>query len=133
MCTDDPGDLCVGADSRSRKAIAWRLEQGVTGRSPPSIGYDGDGITDFAVWRPSDGTWYVIPSSNPSSPIIQQWGQKGDIPVPGDYDHDAKTDVAVWRPSNGTWFIIPSSAPTNLLITQWGTNGDVPVQKPIRE
>ena len=44
--------------------------------------YDGDGRTDFAVWRPSTGQWFVIDSSTGQPrPAAQQWGQAGDVPV----------------------------------------------------
>ncbi|GIE99767.1 S8 family serine peptidase [Paractinoplanes rishiriensis] len=77
--------------------------------------YNGDGVTDNAVWRPSDGTWYVRNIST------VQWGLAGDVPVSGDYNGDGVTDYAVWRPSNGTWYV------NGIATVQWGVAGDIPV------
>lgn len=71
--------------------------------------YDGDGKTDFAIWRPSNGQWWIIRSSN-GTDYAETYGQAGDIPVPADYDGDGKTDLALFRPDSpssglGTWFI----------------------------
>jgi hypothetical protein len=88
--------------------------------------FDNDGKTDFSVWRPSSGNWYVLPSNNANPPTVTYWGSPGDVPVPGDYDGDGKTDFAVYRPSSGVWYVILSSTgqPTG---TQWGIPGDIPV------
>jgi hypothetical protein len=84
-------------------------------------------FAQVAVWRPSNGTWFIIPRTNPGTAIVQQWGTSTDVPLRGDFDGDGITDIAVWRPSNGTWFIIPSSNPGALIVQQWGANGDIPV------
>jgi hypothetical protein len=87
--------------------------------------YDGDGKTDFAVWRPSTGQWWILPSST-GQMRVQQWGLPGDIPVPDDYDGDHKTDIAVWRPSTGEWRLVPSST-GSMQVQRWGQAGDQPV------
>ena len=92
--------------------------------TPPVSDFDGDGATDIAIWRPSDGTWWIKQSSD-NGVVVTQWGASGDVPVPGDYDNDARTDIAVWRPSDGTWWIQQSSG--GVTVTQWGADGDVPM------
>jgi hypothetical protein len=77
--------------------------------------FDGDGSSEIAVWRPSNGRWFIWGTG------VFLWGTSGDVPVPGDYDGDGTTDIAVWRPSNGKWFIKDST------IQIWGASGDIPV------
>ncbi|HEX8653586.1 MAG TPA: FG-GAP-like repeat-containing protein [Pyrinomonadaceae bacterium] len=86
--------------------------------------YDGDGMTDLAVWKPTTGNWTAIKSA--AGPNISQvLGQNGDLPATGDYDRDGVTDLAVFRPADATWHIRRSSNNTTFT-RQFGQATDVP-------
>src|SRR5688500_2903467 len=87
--------------------------------------FDGDGVTDTNIFRPSTGQWFTINSGSSTLSIVQ-WGQNGDVPVDGDFDGDRLADQAIFRPSDGSWWINRSSG-AGPLITVFGINGDKPV------
>ncbi len=86
--------------------------------------FDTDVRSDVAVFRPSNGFWYSLNSSNGNLQAVQ-FGTSTDKTVAADYDGDGKTDYAVWRPSNGIWYIQKSSGGSSAI--QLGASGDVPV------
>src|SRR2546427_9576644 len=45
--------------------------------------YDGDSKTDFAIYRPTTGEWFIQTSY--FGTIQAAWGAPGDVPVPGRY------------------------------------------------
>jgi hypothetical protein len=84
--------------------------------------YDADGITDYAVFRPSNGQWYIQKSTGFFE--YHNWGEATDIPQTGDYDGDGKADFIVFRPSNGNWYV--KMATGQIAVFQFGMEGDKP-------
>jgi hypothetical protein len=85
---------------------------------PSAADFDGDAKADFAVYRPSEGRWFIRSSIDGSYQIVD-WGLSGDTLVPADYDGDGKADVAVFRPGSGNWYV------RGLFNRSWGLSGDV--------
>ena len=88
--------------------------------------FDGDGSNDFAVFRPSSGTWFA---QNSNGFTAFNFGGASDIPVSADYDGDGKTDAAVFKNVNGSgvWEINRSSD-GGTTATQFGFATDIPVR-----
>lgn len=90
--------------------------------------YNADGQSEFAVFRPSDGSWWMLSKSkglSPDAARMLHWGESGDQAVPADYDGDGAADVAIWRPADGNWFI--RYADGSVSVQNFGVRGDLAV------
>ena len=121
-----PADLAIWRPATGYWHVMGMISQqwgsSAAGDKPVPGDYDGDGKSDFCVFRALVGTWFIIKSSN-NAEEHYYFGADGDIPVAADFDGDGKTDAAIYRSSggNGTWHIRQSSTGT-VVSQQFGLN-----------
>ena len=93
--------------------------------------YDGDGKTDVAVWRPTEGNWYIL-HSNGGIVRAESFGLPGDDPtVVGDYNGDGDDDMAVYRPGVGNTqsnFYYRLTAGGGIFTVPFGLGNDIAVR-----
>jgi len=107
----------ASGSSNQFRAVQW----GANGDKTVAADYDGDGHSDFAVYR--GGIWFILNSSTGAA-RIDNFGLAGDIPQAGDYDGDGKADIAVYRPSDSTWYVMGSQS--GFSAVRFGISTDIP-------
>ena len=83
-------------NQKSGHPIAWAFYWGGPGLKPVRGDYDGDGISDMAVYYEQDGLWYIINMQGQQIAWAEPWGGIGYEPVWGDYDGDMRDDLTVY-------------------------------------
>jgi len=97
----------------------------VVRRAP--LDFNGDGVSDIAVFRPDGARWYVDWSREGGTDLMRSYGRGSDVAVPADYDGDGRTDFAVYRPGYGGWFVDTDRNGTTDLRAILGGGGAIPV------
>jgi hypothetical protein len=84
--------------------------------------FDGDGMSDPAIYRPTDGVWWYGASSANGQPRPVRFGMSTDRVVAADYDGDHKADYAIYR--DGQWHVLGTA--TGYWSTNFGMSIDIP-------
>jgi hypothetical protein len=110
---------------------------GIPGDKPVSGDWNGDGMAEIGIFRPSTHSFYLDYNGNGvwNGAVIDRsnnFGITGDIPITGDWNADGKTNIGIFRPSanmfyldfngNGVW----NGAMADLRYN-FGVSGDTPV------
>ena len=87
-----------------------------SGDIPVPGNYDGSGVDELAVYRPSTGQFFIKVGGTPASGVdnirvvanLDPTHNPNDVPVPGNYDGTSGiqiTEAAVFNPTTDNWYI----------------------------
>lgn len=79
------------------RGTIFSLRLPTSGSSPWITDFNGNGISEIAIFRESSGLWAIRDLTR------IYFGAPGDNPEPGDYDGDGTTDIGIYRPASGLW------------------------------
>ena len=122
----DPGSAGVWHILESASGLPLSGRFGGTGWTPVPADYDGDGLTDLAIYEDASGTWRIIESSSGQTNEIA-WGWSETDPVPADYNGDGACDIGVFDPGTALWFARTLAGADIFLALPWGATGDIAV------
>ncbi|MDP2989402.1 MAG: VCBS repeat-containing protein, partial [Kiritimatiellota bacterium] len=94
------GPAMVGGSVLEQGEFWW----GGAGAVCVSADYDGDGLSDPALYQPDSGEWRVLLSSQDYADNSAFLGGSGFEPLLGDFDGDGKNDPSVYCEATGEWF-----------------------------
>ena len=95
-------------------------------QTPVPGDYDGDSLTDLAVFDLRTAQWTVLRSASRTA-VPRVWGRPGDLPIPGDYDGDGEMEAATYRPSTGHALLQADSCGVDRDLDLLGLSSDQPV------
>jgi uncharacterized cupin superfamily protein len=110
---------------------------GIPSDRPVAGDWNGDGVDDIGVWRPSTGRFYLdIDGSRTWTQGIDLisgvFAVATDLPVAGDWNGDGVDEIGIWRPSTGRFHLDTDgsftwTAGVDLITDAFGVATDHPV------
>ncbi len=110
---------------------------GVPTDRPVAGDWNGDGIDEIGVWRPSTGKFYLDVDGSLTwtvgvDVITASFGIPTDRPVAGDWNGDGVDEIGTWRPSTGRFYLDMDGSRTwtvgvDVITASFGVSTDHPV------
>ena len=106
-------------------------DAGYAGSQPVRVAvaadYDGDGVSDLALFHPETGEWFVQSINGELLAYGAYWGGAGFLTLQGDFDGDGACDFAAYDADSGAWYVSSLEGRIIVFGEVWGGPGWIPV------